>query len=190
MNTGDAIELIRAAIPTRAGAWADLGAGDGTFTQALAELLPPASSIHAVDRDPGAVDAIRRGASTARDARVIPIVADFTQPLDRHGLGAQTLDGILLANALHFVRDAGDVLARLTTLLRVGGRVVVVEYDRRAASPWVPYPIPEARMRALAESAGLTEPVITARRPSAFGGGLYVAAADRNDAATPLAASR
>ncbi len=54
-----------------------------------------------------------------------------------------------------------------------------MEYDRRAASRWVPYPIPLARLAALTASAGLTSPSITATRPSAFGGILYVAAADR-----------
>ena len=39
MNTAEAVELIGGAIPRRAGTWADLGAGDGTFTRALVELL-------------------------------------------------------------------------------------------------------------------------------------------------------
>jgi hypothetical protein len=33
--------------------WADLGAGDGTFTRALATVLPVGSVIHAMDRDAG-----------------------------------------------------------------------------------------------------------------------------------------
>jgi trans-aconitate methyltransferase len=35
--------------------WADLGCGDGTFTRALAERLAQGSTIHAVDRNRGAV---------------------------------------------------------------------------------------------------------------------------------------
>ena len=178
MNTRDAVALIGGAIPRRAGTWADLGAGDGTFTRALRELLGPDSRIYAVDRDPGAITAIRRW--TAKDAAdVIPVVADFTHPFELPGLGNGTLDGMLLANALHFVRDANVVLARLVELVRPGGRVVIVEYDRRAPSPWVPYPIPESRLPALAASAGLSRPEITARRPSRFSGILYVATADR-----------
>ena len=66
--------------------------------------------------------------------------------------------------------------------VRPGGRIVLIEYDRRAASRWVPYPIPIARLPALARSAGLSAAAITSTRPSAFGGILYVAAADRGEA--------
>ena len=178
MNTRDAVRLIQAAIPGRGGTWADLGAGEGTFTRALAELVGRDGRIYAVDRDARAVAALGRWA--AKDAPgVIPLLADFSRPLDLPGLDEPILDGMLLANALHFVRDAEAVLARLAAWLRPGGRVVLVEYDGRRASRWVPYPIPPARLPALAAAAGLSTPVITATRPSAFGGDLYVAAADR-----------
>ena len=169
--------LIRGAIPRPGGTWADLGAGDGMFTRALVGLLGPTSRIYAIDRDPGAVAALERWA-TADAANVIPVVADFTHP-DLPGFEGSILDGMLFANALHFVPDADIVLARLAAWLRPGGRVVFVEYDRGRASRWVPYPIPAARLPALAASAGLSTPAITDTRPSAFGGLLYAAAADR-----------
>ena len=178
MNAAEAVELIRGAIPRGAGSWADLGAGDGTFTSALVELLGQSSRVFAVDRDARAVAALERWAKT-NAAHVIPVVGDFTKSFDLPGLGETMLDGMILANALHFVRDADAVLARLAGRVRHGGRVVLVEYDRRAPSRWVPYPIPTDRLPALAASAGLSTPVITATRPSAFGGTLYVAAADR-----------
>jgi ubiquinone/menaquinone biosynthesis C-methylase UbiE len=178
VNTRDAVALIAGAIPQRGGTWADVGAGDGTFTRALAELLGPGSRIYAVDRDAGAVAALGRWAAKAAP-NVIAVAADFTRPFDLPGLEEPKLDGMLLANALHFVRDVDVVLARLAGWLHPGGRVVIVEYDRRAASRWVPYPIPPARLPAVAASAGLTPPTITATRPSLFGGTLYVAAADR-----------
>jgi ubiquinone/menaquinone biosynthesis C-methylase UbiE len=174
VNTRDAIALIAGAVPRATGTWADLGAGDGTFTRALAELLGPNSRIYAADRDASAVAAIKRWA--AKEApNVISVTADFTRPFDLPGLGETKLDGMLLANALHFVRDAEALLGRLVASVRTGGRVVVIEYDRRAASPWVPYPIPSARLPALAASAGLSTPTITSTRRSAFGGILYVA---------------
>ena len=178
LNTRDAVDLIAGAIPQLGGTWADLGAGAGTFTRALAELVGPTHRIFAVDRDARAVAALTRWAAT-KAANVIPVLADFTGLFELPGLGEAKLDGMLFANALHFARDADVVLARLAAWLRPGGRVVVVEYDRRAANPWVPYPIPAARLPALAAAAGLSTPVITATRPSAFGGNLYVAAAHR-----------
>ncbi len=178
MNTGDARALISGAVPRRPGTWADLGAGNGTFTRALAELLGRDSRIYAVDHDARAIAALARWAPNAV-VHVIPVAADFTQPFDLPGLGETGLDGMLLANALHFVRDADAALARLAGWLRPGGRVVFVEYDRRAASRWVPYPIPASRLPGLAASAGFSAPAITAARPSAFSGVLYVAVAER-----------
>jgi len=61
MKIDDAQALIAGAVPRRAGVWADLGAGDGTFTQALARLLEPGSRIYAVDRDRAALAALENG---------------------------------------------------------------------------------------------------------------------------------
>ena len=177
MNTHDALELIRESVTRPGGAWADLGAGDGMFTRALIGLLGPTGRVYAVDRDARAIAELERWA-TAEGARVVPVVADFTRP-DLPGFEGSMLDGMLFANSLHFVRDAEIVLARLAAWLKPGGRVVWVEYDRASASRWVPYPIPAARLPALAAAAGLSTPVITGTRPSAFGGNLYAAEARR-----------
>jgi len=182
MNTADAVEMIRDAVGVSAGVWADLGAGTGTFTRALTEVLGAGSTVYAVDADAGAVRALRElSSSSSRHVLVTAVNADFTRPLELPGLarGRAQLDGILLANALHFVRDAERVLCELVRQLRPGGRVVVVEYDRRAASQWVPYPIPASRWPRLADSAGLTEPTITATRPSSYAGILYTGVATR-----------
>ena len=106
---------------------------------------------------------------------VIPVRTDFSRTFDV----PEPLDGMLLANALHFVRDKEGVLRRLVNILRPGGRVVIVEYDRRAASRWVPYPINPGAWLKLAQSAGLENPRITARRPSMYAGELYSGVAER-----------
>jgi len=94
--------------------------------------------------------------------------------------GVAPLDGMLFTNALHFVLDHQVVLHRLVNLLRPGGRVVIVEYDRRAASRWVPYSTDPGAWLKLAQSAGLESPRITARRPSVYAGELYVGVAERS----------
>jgi SAM-dependent methyltransferase len=178
VTAAEAVDLIGAAIPRRAGTWADLGAGDGTFTRTLVELLGQGGRIFAVDRDARAIAALERWAKK-NAANVTPVVADFTGPFDLPGLGETLLDGMIFANALHFVRDAHLVLERLVVRLRPGGRVVFVEYDQHDATRWVPYPLPVDRLPELTAAAGLSPPVTTATRPSAFGGKLYVAAAER-----------
>ena len=178
MDIEDAVALIRDAVGGGPGVWADLGAGSGTFTRALARMLGPASTIYAVDHDASASAALRALAARS-PTRVVPVSADFTRTLELPGLGGALLDGILMANSLHFVRDAERVLTELVQRVRVGGRVVVVEYDRRAPSRWVPYPIDAAKWPRLAEAAGLSRPAITARRPSAYAGTLYAGLAMR-----------
>ena len=170
MDQREAEDLIAGAVGEVGGVWADFGAGAGTFTRALRALLPRESRIYAVDNDPAAVRALQELGSG-----VIPVRTDFSRTFDV----PEPLDGMLLANALHFVRDKEGVLRRLVNLLRPGGRVVIVEYDRRAASRWVPYPINPAAWPKLAQSAGLENPRITARRPSMYAGELYSGVAER-----------
>jgi SAM-dependent methyltransferase len=187
MDEDEAVALIRDAVgEVKAEGdapriWADLGAGTGTFTRALVRILGAGSTIYAVDDDSSAVAALRAWAARTT-ARVVVVQGDFTQPLQLPGLGADgvLLDGILLANALHFVRDAETVLKQLAQRVRAGGRIVVVEYDRRSPSRWVPYPIHASRWPRLAESAGLEGAAVTATRPSAYSGVLYAAVARRS----------
>jgi len=177
MKAADALALLEGAVSRGPACWADLGCGAGVFTHALAELLGPNGRVYAVDHDRGAIAAVRR---RMRDSsNVIPVIADFTSPFELPGLDDDRLDGMLLANSLHYVRDTEPVLSRLTAMLAPGGRVVLIEYDGPAANPWVPYPVGIARWTALAASAGLSTPAITARKRSRFGGTLYVATSDR-----------
>ena len=178
MNHADAVALLRPAVPVPAqsgGAWAELGAGTGVFTRALAALLGPDARIFAVDADDAALGVIRTWGAGARGGPAVTTIhADFTRPLD-----LPPLDGVLMANALHFAPDAAVVLSLAAGYLRPGGRLVLIEYEGRRASPWVPYPVSAARFRELAAGAGLAPPRVVATRPSAFGGELYVAVAER-----------
>ena len=176
MKHADAIALLEGAVPRVRGTWADLGCGHGVFTEALLEILDPGSRIYAIDCDRRVIEALQR--HLAGSPLVVPIWADFTQQ-DIPGILDPFLDGILLANSLHYARDAEAVLARLAKKLRPDGRVVLVEYDRRAANHWIPYPIGISRLDRLMQSAGLSKPVVLARQPSRFSGELYVAVADR-----------
>src|ERR1700730_13739469 len=77
--------------------WADLGCGTGLFTRALAELLPPGSTIYAVDERAEALKKIQ-DSSRQHIIRIKPNFVDDDLSLAR-------LDGLLMANSLHFVKD-------------------------------------------------------------------------------------
>ena len=178
VNVDDAEPLLTAAVPRHVGDWADVGAGDGTFSRALARRLNPGSRIYAVDRDHGAIASLER--LVAPGVEIIAVPGDFTSPLKLPGIGVSQLSGMLFANALHFVPNPRVVLAQLLTWLRPGGRVVLVEYEGRRPSRWVPYPISAERLPEIVAGLGLSTPKITASRPSAYGGSLYVAVTQRD----------
>lgn len=161
--------LLRAGIPNPGGVWADLGCGDGIFSAALYPLIQPGGVIYAVDKSRRALSALQR--AFARDlpgAELRPLQADFTQPLT-----LPPLDGLLMANSLHFVRQKEPLLARLCGLLRPGGRLIVVEYNTSQGNPWVPYPLDAPGFLQLARDAGLRQARILATIPSTFLGEMY-----------------
>lgn len=176
MKVAEAAELIQGAIIEWGGTWADLGAGKGTFTRALAGLLGPEGRIYAIDRDPAAIRALSRWTDLQR---VIPVAGDF-QELDAiPALRGVALDGVLLANALHFAAEPARLLTGIGRRIHPDGRLVVVEYDSRPPSRWVPYPVSQERLRELLPAAGFTEPTLVGTRPSRYSGMLYAAVALR-----------
>lgn len=89
--------------------------------------------------------------------------ADFTRPLD-----LPLLDGIVMANALHFQTDQDGLVARLRGYLRPGGRLLIVEYNVDCGNFAVPHPVPYPRWERLARGAGFEHTEFHARRPSRF----------------------
>ena len=181
MTLAEAVELIAPAIDRTGGTWADFGAGTGLFTRALAYLLEPEGRIIAVDQNARALAALREAArtSTTPGAEILPTEGDFRSPQAIPALAGISLAGAVFANALHFAPDADRVLADVAQLMPHSGRIVVVEYDGRPASRWVPYPVPVNRLRLLARQAGLAPPRVVSQRPSAYGGIMYCAVLER-----------
>jgi ubiquinone/menaquinone biosynthesis C-methylase UbiE len=161
------VALIHGGVPLAGGVWADLGAGTGNFTWALGDLLGQQGTIYALDRDRRAIERQRAAIDQAVEpgATIVPLQADFTRPID-----LPPLDGVLMANALHFVREQPAALALIAGYLRPGGRLLVVEYDLKEPLVWVPFPVPFERFQALAVQAGLASPALVGRRRSPSSG--------------------
>lgn len=135
----------------------------------------------AVDSDARAVASLAGLARTygAYAALVEAVPGDFHRLGDVPALHDVVLDGVHFANALHFSPRATDVLADAARRLRADGRMIVVEYDGRPASRWLPYPLGFDRLRAIAGDAGLLWPEKLAERPSEYSGSLYSALLSR-----------
>ena len=127
----------------------------------LADLLPPGSTIIAMDRDAKALKQVPEQFGTTR---ITKQVGDFvTEALPAN------FDGILLANALHFVRDQPDFIRRASDFLKPTGAFLLVEYDMDSPNPWVPYPSSFAVLSELFRDAGFLSIRRLAERPSTFG---------------------
>ncbi len=171
MNHTDHVYLLRDGIHAPDGVWADFGSGRGAFTLALADLLGSHGEIFSVDRDTAALRSQQQAfAARFPNVTVHYRAADFTQPLD-----LPPLDGIVMANALHFVREKGPVLRRLYDYLKAGGHLIVVEYQTDHGNRWVPYPFSDATWERLARESGFTETRRLQVRPSSFLGHIYSA---------------
>ena len=171
MNHTELVGLLRDGITAQGGRWADLGAGGGAFTLALADLLGLGAHITAVDRDAGSVRglAAEMGKRFPRTELEV-VVADFTRPIS-----LSSLDGIVMANSLHFLRDKRPVLERVHEMLKPGGSLIVVEYGSDRGNPWVPHPFSYERWVQMAADAGFERTRLLGTVPSRYLGSMYSA---------------
>ena len=175
MEHPDHVNLIQKAVPT-GGIWADLGSGRGAFTLALADCLGGGTShIYSIDTDQRALkmQETRMHAEYPHQP-VSYIEADFTQPLD-----LPPLDGILMANSLHFVRDKQAVVEQIRHYLKPDGRLVLVEYNTNQGNYAVPYPMTFDVWKALSEQWGFRQTDLIATRPSRFLGAFFASVSYR-----------
>src|SRR5260221_5207247 len=138
MNHSDHVALLRPAGIAPGGTWADLGSGSGAFTLALADLLGPDGFIHSVDKDERALREQQQAMQDRFPNNIVSYIhADFTRPLE-----LPSLDGVVMANSLHFHRDKDKdaILQRVRGYLKPDGKLLIVEYNADGGNPWVPYP--------------------------------------------------
>jgi ubiquinone/menaquinone biosynthesis C-methylase UbiE len=172
VDHADHVRLLTGGV-SPGGTWADLGAGTGAFTLALAELVGSAGQVIAVDRDRGALRELERAVRSG-GAAVRTLGADFTKPLD-----VPPLDGVVMANSLHFVQEKAPVLALVHGMLKPSGRLLLVEYDADRGNPYVPHPLSFETWRALADASGFSGTRKLASVPSRFLRAIYSAASVR-----------
>ena len=178
MEHKDHVYLLTRGIAHRGGVWADFGSGTGAFTLALADLVGPMATLYSIDRNAAALQQQER-TMRARfpEVAVRYLTADYTEALE-----LPPLDGIVMANALHFQRDKERTLRRILRYLKPGGRFILVEYDTDRGNPWVPHPLSLRTWQLLAPQVGFSPVQLLATVPSRFLGRIYSALSTRPDA--------
>ena len=176
MDHNDHVFLLTNGIPERGGTWADLGSGAGAFTLALADLIGPQGHIYSVDKDRGSLREQERAMRTSFPANTVEYIhADFTRPLN-----LPPLDGIVMANSLHFARQKDHVLQLVRGYLRPGGRLLLVEYSTDRGNMWVPFPFSYSTWEEMARQNGFAHTQLLATVPSRYFGGIYAAMSVRD----------
>ena len=146
--------------------WADLGCGSGLFTNALASLLKDGSRVYAIDKN---ISSFKKNDSV-NTVDLEPIKLDF----EKTTLPFENLDGMIMANSLHYVKDKIMLIEKLKKNLNKNGHFLIVEYDMEIPNHWVPYPIGFLSLKKLFYDAGFSSVTKVNERPSAFNrGNLY-----------------
>jgi len=176
MEHTDHVDLLRPANLPQGGIYADFGAGGGAFTLALRELIGSDATIYAVDDQRSSLAELesnhRARFNTTRN--LILLKDDFSL-----SLSLPPLDGIVMANSLHFFKDKEKLLRHVRGFLKPNGALLLVEYNVDVGNMWVPYPMSFNVCRVLVKRAGFTEPRLLARIPSSFLKEFYSAVAYR-----------
>ena len=173
MDHTDHVNLLQPAHLSQ-GVYADFGAGSGAFTLALRELVGLDSTIYAVDKDKSALGELENShcARFNTTRNLILLNKDFS-----HSLDLPSLDGIVMANSLHFFRNKEKILRHVREFLKPNGALVIVEYNVDSGNMWVPHPFTFETFIEFVTGAGFSEPRLLAEAPSRFLKGFYSAVA-------------
>lgn len=177
MDHNDHVNLLRPANLKPGGTYVDFGAGSGAFTLALRELVGLDATIYAVDKDRSSLNQLESAhrARFGSSRNLIPLNKDFSGPLE-----LPPLDGIVMANSLHFFKDKQKILHHVREFLEPDGALIIVEYNVDSGNMWVPYPLTFETYRALAPRVGFNKPRLLAKAPSRFLKEFYSAVAYRS----------
>jgi ubiquinone/menaquinone biosynthesis C-methylase UbiE len=167
----DHVNLIKNASIMPKSIWADFGSGWGAFTLALRDIAGENIEIFSIDTDKSSLSEQKVNFENQfPNSNIHFINSDFSNKLE-----LPKLDGILMANSLHYVKDQISFLKHIKSYLKPDGKFLIVEYNSDSANTWVPYPVSFVKLKLLCKQARLSTPHLLSETPSTFLDEIYSA---------------
>jgi ubiquinone/menaquinone biosynthesis C-methylase UbiE len=114
---------------------ADVGAGTGLVTRMFAKEVGPDGQVYAVDIAPKSLEHVQKTSREVGLTNVTPVLCNQ----DSVDLPASSLDPVFVCDTYHHFEFPRRTLASIHRALRLGGRLVVVDFARipDTSSDWV-----------------------------------------------------
>lgn len=106
---------------------ADIGAGTGYFNRVLSRAVSPGGIVLAIDTEPEMVQHMGARAISEKTANVVPVLAAPEDPF----LPTGRVDRVLIVDTYHHIDDRLDYFGRLLSSLAPGGKVAVIDFQKR-----------------------------------------------------------
>src|SRR4051812_47185430 len=114
MQHSEHVNLIKKANIPQGGRWADFGSGEGAFTLALRDLAGENVEIYSIDKDKEILEKQKKKFEIQfPHTNVYYVEKNFIENLD-----IPLLDGIIMANSLHYVQDQNGFLTTMQKYLK------------------------------------------------------------------------
>jgi SAM-dependent methyltransferase len=122
---------------------ADVGAGAGEMTVALATEIGPGGRVYATDIDPDALEQIRVRVAAAELRNVTILQARARET----GLPTSCCDAVVLRRVYHHLTDPAATNVELLRAIRPGGVLLVIDFPPTFSWlwPWPPNGVPRNR---------------------------------------------
>jgi SAM-dependent methyltransferase len=105
---------------------ADIGAGTGVFSRAIARKVGPTGRVYAEDIQQGLVEYIASRAKAEGLANIVPVLGAFDDPR----LPGRDVDLVFLHDVFHAIEHKERFLQALVTYLKPTARIAIVDWAK------------------------------------------------------------
>ncbi len=129
------LEIIQ---PLKGQVICDLACGTGRYAMAIYDKMENQGTLYAVDLWKDGIDNLREVIEEREISGIIPLQEDITRPLT---IPEATVDLCLMATVIHDLKQEnthGTALGEAARLVKSGGRLAVVEFNKVDSSPGPP----------------------------------------------------